>query len=171
VAAGGGEAEAGRVRREHPLIFVTVGTHQDPFGRLLDALAPLDGSELVVQYGSAPPPPGVARAEAYMPFDQMVECFRAAEKVITHAGVGSILCASREGHTPLVVPRRHDLGEHVDEHQAELTRALEQRGRVVGVWDTVELPGLLAAAAGRAAATAEPKSLLATSVREALATA
>ncbi len=126
------------------MIFVTVGTHQDPFTRLLDALAPLNGSELVVQHGSAPPPPGVARAEAYMPFDQMVECFRAAEKVITHAGVGSILCASREGHTPLVVPRRHDLGEHVDEHQAELTRALEARGRVIGAWDTAELPALLA---------------------------
>lgn len=126
------------------MIFVTVGTHQDPFTRLLDALAPLDGRELVVQHGSAPPPPGVSRAEAYMPFDQMVECFRAAEKVITHAGVGSILCASREGHTPLVVPRRHDLGEHVDEHQAELTRALEARGRVIGAWDTAELSALLA---------------------------
>jgi UDP-N-acetylglucosamine transferase subunit ALG13 len=133
VARGGEPAEAGRVRREHPLIFVTVGTHQDPFTRLLDALAPLDDSELVVQHGSAPPPPGVARAEAYMPFDQMVECFRAAEKVITHAGVGSILCASREGHTPLVVPRRHDLGEHVDDHQAQIARKLEELGLAVAL--------------------------------------
>lgn len=168
MAGGGGEAEAGRVRREHPLIFVTVGTHQDPFGRLLDALAPLDGSQLVVQHGSAPPPPGVARAEAYMPFDRMVECFRTAEKVITHAGVGSILCASREGHTPLVVPRRHDLGEHVDEHQAELTRALEERGRVIGVWETAELPRLLAEAPARGAAAARSDSPLAAAVRSAL---
>jgi UDP-N-acetylglucosamine transferase subunit ALG13 len=168
VAGGRGEAEASRVRREHPLIFVTVGTHQDPFGRLLDALAPLDGSELVVQHGSAPPPPGVARAEAFMPFDRMLECFREAEKVITHAGVGSILCASREGHTPLVVPRRHDLGEHVDEHQAELTRALERRGRVIGVRDVAELPGLLSAAPARGAAPERSDSALAAAVRSAL---
>jgi UDP-N-acetylglucosamine transferase subunit ALG13 len=150
------------------LIFVTVGTHHDPFTRLLDALAPLDGSELVVQHGSAPPPPGVARAEAYMPFDRMAECFRAAERVITHAGVGSILCATREGHTPLVVPRRHDLGEHVDEHQAELTRALEARGRVVGVWDTAELPALLATAPARGVAATASDSELAGKVRAAL---
>lgn len=131
------------------MIFVTVGTHHDPFARLLDALGQLPGEELVVQHGSAPPPPGVSRAEAYMPFDEMLECFRSAEKVITHAGVGSVLCATREGHVPLVVPRRHDLGEHVDEHQAELTTALGERGAVIPVWDVAGLAGQVAAAPSR----------------------
>ena len=111
---------------------------------MLGALELIEGEELIVQYGPGSPPPGVTRAEPYMPFDQMLECYRAARAVITHAGVGSILCATREGHTPLVVPRQHALGEHVDDHQAELTRALERRGRVVAVWDTAELPRLLA---------------------------
>jgi UDP-N-acetylglucosamine transferase subunit ALG13 len=84
-----------------------------------------------------------------MPFEEMVACFREAEKVVTHAGVGSILGASREGHTPLVVPRRHDLGEHVDEHQAELTRALAARGAVVPVWDIGELGELVGSAPAR----------------------
>lgn len=126
------------------MIFVTVGTHHQPFTRMLDALGLLEGEELVVQYGPAPRPGGVARAEAFMPFDQMLECYRGASAVITHAGVGSILCARREGQTPLVVPRQHALGEHVDDHQAELTRALERRGSVVAVWDTADLPRLLA---------------------------
>jgi UDP-N-acetylglucosamine transferase subunit ALG13 len=130
------------------LIFVTVGTHGQPFARLLDALAGID-EELVVQYGPGRAPAGVAVAEAFMPFDQMLANFRRAEKVITHAGVGSILCASREGHLPLVVPRRHDLGEHVDEHQAELTRHLAERGSVIAVWDTADLPALLADAPAR----------------------
>ena len=121
------------------MIFVTVGTHHQPFDRLLGALDALDGHELVVQYGPAAPPAEVKRAEAYMPFDAMLECFRTADVVVTHAGVGSILCARREGHVPLVVPRRHDLGEHVDEHQAELTRKLEVRGSVVAIWDTGDL--------------------------------
>ena len=151
------------------MIFVTVGTHHDPFERLLGALGELDGEELVVQYGPGSPPPGVARAEAYLPFEEMVDCFRAAEKVITHAGVGSILCARREGHTPLVVPRRHDLGEHVDEHQAELTRALDARGSVLAVWEIGELPKLLAEVPPRRAVTEAVEPPLCPSVRAALA--
>lgn len=151
------------------MIFVTVGTHGDPFERLLNALAPLDPETLVVQYGPGQPPPGVARAEAFMPFDRMLECFREAEKVITHAGVGSILCATREGHTPLVVPRRHDLGEHVDEHQAELTRALAETGAVRAVWDTAELVGALTATPARGEAPPRAESALGTAVRAALA--
>jgi UDP-N-acetylglucosamine transferase subunit ALG13 len=150
------------------LIFVTVGTHQQPFDRLLGALGELDAGELVVQYGPAEPPPGVARAEPYMPFERVLTCMREAETVITHAGVGSILCARREGHVPLVVPRRHDLGEHVDDHQAELTRALEPRGGIVAVWDVAEL----AAAVARSIRAAEPPSgdpgSLCASVRAAL---
>jgi UDP-N-acetylglucosamine transferase subunit ALG13 len=132
------------------LIFVTVGTHGQPFARLLDALADID-EELVVQYGTGAAPAGVAEAAAFLPFDQMLANFRRAEKVITHAGVGSILCATREGHLPLVVPRRRELGEHVDGHQAELTRRLAERGRVIAVWETCDLPRLLAAAPARGA--------------------
>jgi UDP-N-acetylglucosamine transferase subunit ALG13 len=150
------------------VIFVTVGTHHEPFDRLLDALGQLDGEQLVVQHGPAQPPPGVARAEAYMPFEQMLECFRQADAVITHAGVGSILCARREGHTPLVVPRRHDLGEHVDEHQAELTRALEARGSVVAIWDVADLANALAALPPRRAAAEASEPPLCDSVRAAL---
>jgi len=125
------------------LIFVTVGTHHQPFMRMLDALAPIADRDLVVQYGPGSAPAGAARAEAFMPFEEMLACYREAEQVITHAGVGSILCAIREGHTPLVVPRRHELGEHVDDHQAELSRALEERGSVVVAWETERLGQLL----------------------------
>jgi UDP-N-acetylglucosamine transferase subunit ALG13 len=150
------------------VIFVTVGTHHQPFQRLLDALGALDPSELVVQHGPGDPPAGVARAEAYLAFDEMTDCFREAETVVTHAGAGSILCAIREGHVPLVVPRRHDLGEHVDEHQAELTRALEARGSVIAVWDVERLPDALAAAPPRGARSAPPGPDLCASVRAAL---
>jgi len=150
------------------LIFVTVGTHHDPFDRLLDALDQLDTAELVVQYGPGQPPPGVARAEAYLPFEQMVACFREAEKVVTHAGVGSILLARREGHTPIVVPRRHDLGEHVDEHQAELTRALAARGTVVPVYDLAELGQIVADAPPRRPPAEAVEPPLCPSVRAAL---
>jgi UDP-N-acetylglucosamine transferase subunit ALG13 len=58
---------------------------------------------------------------------------------VTHAGVGTILCARRAGHTPVVVPRLRRYGEHVDDHQAELTRALESQGAVIAVWEMENL--------------------------------
>jgi UDP-N-acetylglucosamine transferase subunit ALG13 len=153
------------------VIFATVGTHQQPFQRFLDALDALGtpgGEELVVQYGAGEPPAGAARAEPFMPFDRMLECFRAAERVITHAGVGSVLCATREGHVPLVVPRRPELGEHVDGHQSELTEALGSKGVVIPVWEVEELPALLAAAPSRAEAAERREPELCGAVRAAL---
>jgi UDP-N-acetylglucosamine--N-acetylmuramyl-(pentapeptide) pyrophosphoryl-undecaprenol N-acetylglucosamine transferase len=150
------------------VIFVTVGTHHQPFERLLSALSALNRGELVVQYGPGEPPPGVARAKPYMPFDEVQRNLREADAVITHAGVGSILCATREGHTPLVVPRRHDLGEHVDDHQAELTRALEGRGGVIAVWDVEQLVELVKSAPPRQLGGQRPEPPLCGSVRAAL---
>jgi UDP-N-acetylglucosamine transferase subunit ALG13 len=104
-----------------------------------------------------------------MPFDAMLENFAAAEGVITHAGVGSILCARRAGHVPVVVPRQHALGEHVDDHQAELTRRLEERGSVVAVWDIGRLRELTEGAfARRRPASDMPEPALCPSVRAAL---
>lgn len=150
------------------MIFVTVGTHHQPFQRLLDALGGLDASELVVQSGPGTPPPGVARAAPFMPFDEIVARMREAEKVITHAGVGSVLCATREGHVPIVVPRRHSLGEHVDEHQTELTEALAERGRVIPALDLGDLPALVASAPARGDVALAPETGLSAAVAEAL---
>ena len=135
------------------MIFVTVGTHHDPFGRLIDALAGLPADELVVQHGHSPAPARAREAVAFLPFEELVERIRAADVVITHAGVGSILLALREGRTPLVVPRRRAHGEHVDDHQVEFTAALADAGKVVPVWDVARLPELVA----RAPAAADPR--------------
>lgn len=150
------------------MIFVTVGTHHQPFTRLLDALDALPGDDLVVQFGPGRPPRGVAEAAAYFPFDRMLSLFAEAEKVITHAGVGSILCARRAGQTPLVVPRRHDLGEHVDEHQAELTRALAGQGVLIEIVDVSGLGEAVAAAPSRRPSRSRIEPALCPAVRGAL---
>ena len=151
------------------MIFVTVGTHQQPFSRLLTALAALPLDSLVVQHGCAAAPPGVAQAVPYMPFDEMLRQLEAADHVITHAGVGSILAATRLGHVPIVVPRLKRYGEHVDDHQEQLTRALASSGSVVPAWDVSRLAELVASAPRRRQSTGEPAGLrLGAAVREAL---
>ena len=150
------------------MIFVTLGTHHQPFPRLVDALASLPASELVVQHGHSPAPPGVREAVRFLGFGEMLERVRAADVVVVHAGVGSILLARREGHTPLVVPRLHRHGEHVDDHQVELTEALAEQRKVIPVWDPADLAAAVASAPRRGAARPPAEGPLHVAVREAL---
>jgi UDP-N-acetylglucosamine transferase subunit ALG13 len=150
------------------VIFATVGTHAQPFGRFLDALAGL-GGDVVVQYGHNAPPAGVREAVAFMPFDVLNAHMREADVVVTHAGVGSVLCAREAGHVPVVVPRLHRFGEHVDDHQLELVAALGADGHVVPVTDIAGLTAAVQKAGRRADRTTAPKPLHA-AVRGALLT-
>ena len=140
------------------MIFATVGTHGQPFTRFLSALAGLDG-EVVVQYGHNDPPAGVSQAVAFMPFDVLNDHMRRADVVITHAGVGSVLCAREAGHVPVVVPRLHRYDEHVDDHQLELVAALGVGGHIVPVMDMAELPDAVQKAGRRADTNIAPKPL------------
>lgn len=150
------------------MIFATVGTHAQPFTRFLSALASLE-DDVIVQYGHNPPPEGVSEAVAFMPFDVLNGHMREADVVVTHAGVGSVLCARQAGHVPVVVPRLHRFDEHVDDHQLELVAALGANGHVIGVTDMADLAAAVEKAGRRADTTTAPKPIHA-AVRGALLT-
>lgn len=129
------------------MIFVTVGSTQIPFARLIRALDRLPrDAQLLVQHGPVPPPSGATEARDFMEFPEVVERMEAADVVVCHAGAGSILCALRAGHTPVVVPRLERYRETVDDHQLELARALAADGRVIALEDLSRLPEAVAAA-------------------------
>lgn len=132
------------------MIFATLGSSNLPFERLVRALGTLPPDELIVQHGPVPPPPGVHKASAFMSFSELVENMERADTIVCHAGAGSILCALRAGHTPVVVPRLRRYAETVDDHQIELARALEAEQRVVAVWELGDLADAVASAPRRA---------------------
>jgi UDP-N-acetylglucosamine transferase subunit ALG13 len=138
------------------VIVVTVGTHHQPFTRLIRALPSLPSDELVVQYGHSPSPPRRSAREAipFLAYDRLAALMDAADVVVTHAGVGSVLTALRMGHTPIVVPRLERFDEHVDDHQVELTQSLEETGRVIAVWEMAELASAVASVPPRGEAHA-----------------
>ena len=114
------------------MIFVTVGTNEARFERLLRAVAELSTDEgFVIQHGHSSP---VRRPNCelvdFLPFETMVETMRSARVVVTHAGVGSVMVALSNGKRPVVVPRRKSLGEAVDDHQLQLGRRFAQAGLV-----------------------------------------
>jgi UDP-N-acetylglucosamine--N-acetylmuramyl-(pentapeptide) pyrophosphoryl-undecaprenol N-acetylglucosamine transferase len=149
------------------MIFATCGSSHLPFERLMRALSTLPPDELVVQHGPAQPPPA-ARAVGFLAFDEIVALIDQADAVISHAGVGSIVCAIRAGHTPVVFPRRKRYAETVDDHQAELAVALEQRNAVRIAWAPEDLPGAIRSLPQRGAAVAADAARLNASVRAAI---
>jgi UDP-N-acetylglucosamine transferase subunit ALG13 len=151
------------------VIFVTLGTHHQPFPRLIEALAALPAEDLVVQYGHSAPPAAAREAVDFLGFRDMLDRIEAADVVVTHAGVGSILLARRAGHTPIVVARRQRHGEHVDDHQVELTAALADDGKVIPVWEPAELAAAVAVAPARGAPRPPVEGPLHRAVRAVLA--
>lgn len=121
------------------MIFATCGTSHFRFDRMMEALAVLPDGELCVQHGPATPPSG-AEAYPFLAFTELVAKIEAADIVVTHAGVGSVLCAIRAGHTPIIFPRLRRYSEVVDDHQAELAVALAERGTAI----VAQTPGELA---------------------------
>jgi UDP-N-acetylglucosamine transferase subunit ALG13 len=123
------------------LIFATVGTHEDPFDRLIAALDALDtDEEIVVQYGYSSPPKR-CRGESMMPFDAIQDHMARARVVITHGGPASIMQALSHGKVPIVVPRQPQFGEHVDDHQVRFSKRVADR--VIVVLDVADLPAAI----------------------------
>lgn len=129
------------------MIFVTVGTNEARFERLVRAVAALPNDEpFVIQHGHSPaiPRPNCELVD-FLPYEAMVETMRSARVVVTHAGVGSVMVALSNGKRPVVVPRRKALGEAVDDHQLQLGRRFAQAGFVT----LVETQPALAEAVGQ----------------------
>jgi UDP-N-acetylglucosamine transferase subunit ALG13 len=140
------------------MIVVTIGTNEQPFDRLIRAARSLERDDLLVQYGSSREAHGRGEWIEFLTFDELAEKARAASAVVCHAGVGSIMMARRCGHRPIVMARRHHLGEAVDDHQLVLGERLARSGIVTLVADEVELAAALEAQVGTQAEAAGPLS-------------
>jgi UDP-N-acetylglucosamine transferase subunit ALG13 len=153
------------------MILVTVGTNEQPFDRLVRAAAALGGEEdLLVQHGSSRVPHGRGEWVDYLPFEELAARASEARVVVCHAGVGSIMMARRSGRRPVVLPRRHRLGEAVDDHQVTLARRLAESGLVTLVEDEAELAAVLYADyAATAASHLHGAAQLTSEVRELIA--
>jgi UDP-N-acetylglucosamine transferase subunit ALG13 len=150
-----------------PLLLVTVGTDHHPFDRLVHWVDGwLDspggraaGLRCLMQTGTSAPPAGGTGAvewQAYLEFEALQAAMRDAAAVVCHGGPGTILGARHMGAVPIVVPRRHRLGEHVDDHQVAFSRRLAAEGSVFLAEHEAGLHGLLDRVAAEPAAFRTP---------------
>lgn len=131
-------------------VFVTLGTIRPyRFDSLIDGLLREARPDIhwVWQLGETGRDDLPGDVYDYMSADDFEREYRAADVVVTHAGVGTILSLLQDGIHPVVVPRRKERGEHVDNHQEQITTLVKE----LNVGTAVEADGDLLAALDRAA--------------------
>ena len=85
------------------MIFVTVGTHEQPFNRLIQKVDELkrDGviqEEVIIQTGYSTYEPKYCQWSKLIPYQQMVKNVEDARIVITHGGSGDIIGSTKKYH-------------------------------------------------------------------------
>lgn len=127
------------------MIFVTVGTHEQQFDRLVMAVDELKMANSIkepvyIQTGYSEYVPECCKYSRFLPFEEMHRMMVEADVVVTHGGPSSFIEAMAAGKVPVVVPRRSDLNEHVNDHQVDFVRMVaERQGGIVPVYDIKEL--------------------------------
>lgn len=131
------------------MIFVTVGTHEQPFDRLVQAIDELVArgvvtEEVIIQTGYSTYEPRHCRWQKLFPYGEMVKMVAEARIVVTHGGPSSFLMPLQIGKVPVVVPRLHRFDEHVNDHQAIFCKEVAARnGNIILVEDVQELERIL----------------------------
>jgi UDP-N-acetylglucosamine transferase subunit ALG13 len=133
--------------RPRPQVFVTVGTDHHPFDRMVDWVESWlsrdpDRVDCFIQFGSSRPP-SLAAGERLVPREEMDERVATADVIVCHGGPGTIIDCLRSGTKPIVLPRRHASGEHVDDHQRRFARRLEEAGYIKVAESADELAALI----------------------------
>ncbi len=114
------------------MIYVTVGTHEQPFNRLIRCVDELKGNgtideEVVIQSGFSDYDIKNCRHKDLFNNSDMLANYKTARMIIMHGGPSSMIQALQEGKVPIVVPRQKSFGEHVNDHQLEFGRAVSKR--------------------------------------------
>lgn len=131
------------------MIFVTVGTHEQPFNRLIKKVDELkrDGvirEDVIMQTGFSTYEPKYCEWSKLIPYQQMIKNVEDARIVITHGGPASFIMPLQIGKVPIVVPRQHKFDEHVNDHQVEFARNVAERmGTIIPVEDIGKLEEII----------------------------
>ncbi len=122
------------------MIFVTVGTHEQPFERLLKCIDKMveEGKikeEVIVQKGYTDLELKHCKEYKLIGYDEMQEYIQNARIVVTHGGPASFIAPLSIGKIPVVVPRKKEFNEHVNNHQLEFAKEVEKRMKNIIVVD------------------------------------
>lgn len=131
------------------MIFVTVGTHEQQFNRLImeiDRLKKLNfiQEEVFIQTGFSDYEPRYCQWKKFITHVEMNEYIEKARIVITHGGPSSFMTVLKMKKTPIVVPRLHKYEEHVNNHQFDFVKKVVTKYKnIIMVDDINNLLGII----------------------------
>lgn len=114
------------------MIFVTVGTHEQPFNRLIKEVDRLVETGVIkddvfIQTGYSTYEPQFCKWSSLISFDKMNELMETSDIIITHGGPATFMSAIANGKKPIVVPRQEKYDEHVNDHQVDFAQQVKER--------------------------------------------
>lgn len=132
------------------MIFVTLGTQQIPFTRIMQMLEQLIiqkqiHDEVVVQAGYTDYETKNFKCVKFLKEEEFQEYIAKASIIITHAGSGALFSSIKSGKKVIAVARLCKYGEMIDDHQTELTHKLAEEGyildgtkSIIDAWKNIE---------------------------------
>lgn len=128
------------------MIFVTVGTHEQAFNRLLEEIDNLKKEnvikeEVFIQSGYSTYQPKYCEWSTFVKFEEMKDYIEKARIVITHGGPASFLSVLEQKKSPIVVPRKVEFDEHVNNHQLDFAIKIRDLGYKILVIDDINMLG------------------------------
>lgn len=117
------------------MIFVTLGTQDKSFVRLLKAIdeaikAGYIKEKVIVQAGFTEYESPRMQIFKLMPMVEFTKLIQQCDLLITHAGVGSIMSGLKNNKKVLAVARLKKYGEHTNDHQIQIGEAFAQKGYI-----------------------------------------
>ena len=134
--------------KKEKLVFITLGTSNFGFTRLLEKLDSILehrrlNYQFIAQIGNSKYIPRNFGYVKWLDYESMKKYLTRSEIVITHGGVGSLIDALLSKAKVISVPRRCEFKETTDDHQVELTKELEKKGIIEGVYSIDRLENIL----------------------------
>lgn len=126
------------------MILVLLGTQNNSFHRLLEEIDNLIQKgiikeEVVVQSGYTKYETSNMKQFDLIDSEEFEELQKKARIIITHGGVGSIISSIKKGKKVIAVPRLHEYGEHVNNHQKQIVELFKEKGYIIGISDVKDL--------------------------------
>ena len=117
------------------MIFVTLGTSDYPFTRLLKQIDDLIENNIIknitVQCGNEDYQPKNFTIIKNLDKKEFNEYLKKAEVVITHGGVGTIIDCIKMGKKVIAFPRKAENGEAKNNHQEQIINNLKNSGSIL----------------------------------------
>ncbi len=126
------------------MIFVTLGTQDKQFDRLLREVKKIKNEKVIVQNGYTHCDSSLQHKD-YFENDEFLKLMKEASVIITHGGVGSIIQALRFNKAILAAPRLKKYGEHTNDHQLQIVKEFEMQGYLLGFYEGHDINSALAA--------------------------